>query len=343
MQHLSSNPNVLLTCAGRRNYLVHYFRNAIEPESQVYATDASATAPALQAVDRCFVVPRIDAPDYIDQLLHICADNHIGMLVSLNDLELPLLARHRAQFLDIGVVPVISTPDVIDTCFDKYATVQFLQEHDLLTPRTFLSLEQVRLALNTGEVQFPLVVKPRWGTASISVEYVTEEEMLELAYQLVHKRLRQTILATVSDGRSEEAVIIQECLQGQEYGLDIVNNLDGNNITTFVKKKLAMRAGETDKSMTTANPVLKRLGRQLGECLGHVGMLDCDVFEQDNQYYVLEMNPRFGGGYPFSHMAGANVPAALIAWLRGKDADPGWLAVETGVIAAKHDCMMRIA
>ena len=131
--------------------------------------------------------------------------------------------------------------------------------------------------------------------------------------------------------------MIQERLHGQEYGLDVVNDLDGHYVTTFAKRKLAMRDGETDRACTEAHEGLLRLGEALGRTLKHRGNLDCDVFVSGNDCYVLEMNPRFGGGYPFSHVAGANLPAALIAWAQGQQPDPAWLTVEPGVRAAKCD------
>ena len=179
------------------------------------------------------------------------------------------------------------------------------------------------------------MIKPRWGTASIGIEYPEDDEELELAYKLVKKRLARTFLAEISATDPERCILIQERLHGQEYGLDVINDLDGRYVTTFAKLKLAMRAGETDRAATVKNGQLERLGEMIGQRLGHVGNLDCDVFVSKEHCYVLEMNPRFGGGYPFSHIAGANLPAALIAWANGRKPDAGWLRVEHNVKAAK--------
>ena len=120
----------------------------------------------------------------------------------------------------------------------------------------------------------------------------------------------------------ECCLIAQEKVTGTEYGLDIVNDLAGRHVTTFVKRKLAMRAGETDKAVTVSHPALEAVGRRIGEALRHIGNLDCDVFVDGERFWVLELNPRFGGGYPFTHRAGANLPAALIAWAQGETVDP---------------------
>jgi carbamoyl-phosphate synthase large subunit len=250
-------------------------------------------------------------------------------------LELPLLAQQRDRFLKIGTVPAISDPAAIDICFDKWKTFQFLTQHHIPTPKTYRSLTDARQALASGELTFPLVVKPRWGTASIGIEYPQDDEELELAYRLVKKRLTRTILADASAIDPDRSILIQERIIGSEYGLDVINNLDGKYIATLSKRKLSMRGGETDRAMTILDPQLTEIGAKIGRQLQHIGNLDCDVFGDANGYRVLEMNPRFGGGYPFSHVAGANLPAALIAWVSGKSPDPDWFTVAPNVISSK--------
>ena len=329
--------NIILTCAGRRNYLVEYFRQAIAGNGRVIVTDSSADAPAMQEADAAFVVPPVKDPGYISFLLSLCERERVGMLISLNDLELPVLAANRESFMARGIVPVVSSPEVVDLCFDKWKTVTFLQSIGLSAPVTVLLLEDAREALARGELSFPLVVKPRWGTASIGIEFPEDEAELELAYALLKRRLMRTMLADVSATDPDRCILIQERLRGQEYGLDIVNDLRGRPAAVFVKKKLAMRAGETDRAVTEEQPAIAKEGHVIGTRLGHVGNLDCDVFLTPNGPRVLELNPRFGGGYPFSHVAGANLPAALIAWAQNREPTRAWLSVRAGVCAAKCD------
>ncbi|HHX65024.1 MAG TPA: ATP-grasp domain-containing protein, partial [Chloroflexi bacterium] len=164
----------------------------------------------------------------------------------------------------------------------------------------------------------------------------TDHEELGLYYRLTRKELAHTFLADIGSSDRSHTVIIQQCLSGDEYGLDVVNDLDGNHVCTFVKRKLAMRGGETDRAITVRHHALEALGERLGRALGHIGNLDCDVFMHGDQPVVLELNPRFGGGYPFSHIAGANLPAALVAWANGLDVDPLWFDIKPGVVASKY-------
>jgi len=118
---------------------------------------------------------------------------------------------------------------------------------------------------------------------------------------------------------------------------------EGRYVTTFVKRKLSMRAEETDRAITVDDPVLSALGETLGRRLGHTGNLDCDVFVGDGEPAVVELNPRFGGGYRFSHAAGADVPAALVAWASGLTADACWLEASPGVASGKCDRLVVAA
>jgi carbamoyl-phosphate synthase large subunit len=283
------------------------------------------------------VVPYVSDPTYFDVIIGLAREHNAQMLISLNDLELPFLAREKGRLQAMGILPIVSDPWVIDACFDKARTAELLTEIGLATPKTCLTLDDAQAALASGELAFPLVVKPRWGTGSIGLEFPQDMRELELAYALVSLRLSRTIIAEASAADPGRGVLIQGRLPGQEYGLDIVNDLDGNHVTTFVKKKLAMRAGETDKAETVDEPVLREIGARIAARLRHVGNLDCDVFMTPDGPAVLELNPRFGGGYPFSHVAGANLPAAFLAWVERRTPDPAWLRVTPGIIAAKCD------
>jgi carbamoyl-phosphate synthase large subunit len=180
-------------------------------------------------------------------------------------------------------------------------------------------------------------VKPRWGSGSAGIEVAEDMDELALAYPLAIRRYARSLPPGVTAVRPEETALIQEWVRGEEFGLDVINDLTGRHVTTLAKRKLVMRSGETDRAVTVADVRFATLGARLGEALGHIGNLDCDVFLRDGVFSVLEMNPRFGGGYPFAHTTGANLPAALVAWACGEDADPRWFDVEPGVTMAKCD------
>lgn len=333
--------NILFTCAGRRTYLLKYFKENMAEGDKVVATDMQLTAPALQAADVKLQVPAVYAPEYVNITLNICKEQNIDALISLNDLELPILAENKAKFEALGVKVIVSDPQVIDIAFDKYKTAQWVESLGLVAPKTYVRLEDVKKALAAGEIEFPLFMKPRWGSGSIGLESIADMEELDIYYNLLMKKIKKTILATASVGN--EYIMIQEKLTGNEFGLDIMNDLNGKNVAVSVKQKLAMRAGETDKAVTVDLPEVREMGRKIGEALGHIGNLDVDIMQRaDGAYCVLELNPRFGGGYPFSYEAGVNMPKAIIQWVKGEEVDPAILQPEYGKMFAKNDYLIEI-
>ncbi len=334
--------NVLLTCAGRRNYLVDHFRRALAGRGEVFAADARADAPALAEADGAFVVPPVDNAAYIPTLADLCRAHEIRLIIPLNDLELPVLAAARTLFLKEGVFPVVSSEQVVDTCFDKWKAHAFIASCDLPVPPSYLLLEDAVEAARRGELAFPAMVKPRWGTASIALDQADDVRELDLAYRFARRRATRSLIARFGRADPDRSILVQQRLNGEDYGLDVVNDLHGAYVTTFVRRKLGMRAGETERAETVESPEMEEIGRTVGTRLGHVGNLDVDVIVERGQPYVLEMNPRFGGGYPFSHLAGADLPAALIAWAEGAVPNPDWFEVRPGIRSAKCDRLVIV-
>lgn len=333
--------NILFTCAGRRTYLLKYFKENLAEGDKIVATDMQLSAPALQVADVKLQVPAVYDPEYVNITLNICKEQQIDALLSLNDLELPILAENKVRFEEIGVKVIVSDPQVIDIAFDKYKTAQWVESLGLTAPKTYVRLEDAKKALAAGEIEFPLFMKPRWGSGSIGLESIADMEELDIYYNLLMKKIKKTILATASVG--DEYIMIQEKLTGSEFGLDIMNDLNGKNVGVSVKQKLAMRAGETDKAVTVDLPEVREMGRKIGEALGHIGNLDVDIMQRaDGVYCVLELNPRFGGGFPFSYEAGVNMPKAIIQWVKGEEVDPQMLQPEYGCMFSKNDYLMEI-
>lgn len=333
--------NILFTCAGRRTYLLKYFKENLSEGDKVVATDMQLSAPALQVADVKLQVPAVYDFKYIDIILNICKKWDITVLLSLNDLELPILAENKAKFESIGVKVIVSSPTVIDIAFDKYKTARWVTDLGLNAPKTYLRLDECKKALYYGNIGFPLFMKPRWGSGSIGLETIDNMEELDLYYKILQKKIKKTILANASIG--DEYIMIQEKLTGNEFGLDVMNDLNGNTVAVSVKQKLAMRAGETDKAMIVNLPEVSEIGRIIGVNLKHIGNLDVDIMQRANgDYCVLELNPRFGGGFPFSYEAGVNLPKAIIEWIKGEDVDPNILQPEYGRIFAKNDYLVEI-
>jgi carbamoyl-phosphate synthase large subunit len=231
---------------------------------------------------------------------------------------------------------IISDPDVIDICNDKWKTYQFLTEHNIKTPQTHILFMEAVEALNSKVLEYPVIIKPRWGMGSIGIYKADNLEELQVLYKKVGNEIESSYLRFESNADIEKSILIQQCIQSDEYGIEVINDLEKKYVTTFCKKKQSMRSGETDQAITIENEKLASIGKTLSLKLGHIGILDSDCLEQDDEFYILEMNARFGGQYPFSHLAGANLPGQIVKWLSGGKTDKKLISVKSNVKSTKN-------
>lgn len=330
--------NILLTCAGRRHYLASYFNQVLAQQGRVVGTDMDLSAPALQACDVAKKVPGVFDPKYLDALKKVITAENIDMVFSLNDLEIGLLAKNRDSLEQAtGATFYVPSLSTLEVCADKWRTAEFAREIGVAVPETFLSVADAKEALVDGRVEFPLIIKPRWGSASIALYVAETQADLVNDFDSCRNAVAKSALSSLGD---ENTVIIQEMIQGAEYGVDILYGRQENFIGFTAKKKLAMRAGETDKAVTVAPARFEEIVLKVTNALSHRGNLDCDFLERDGKLYLLEFNPRFGGGYPFTHMAGANHVQMLLDDYHGGKS--GGYSYSVGRGFAKCDTLVEI-
>ncbi len=287
--------NILILSAGTRNKIIQYFKKEFKNIGRVLATDMSELAPAIYEADKYYIMPRIDDPTYIEKLIEVCKKEDINCLFSLIDPELSLIAKNREKFLAVGVTPLISNFDAVELAFDKYKMYQYLENNGYKTARSYIDKEEFYKDLNEDKISFPVFVKPIRGSASINISKVNSKEEIDLLFNLY------------------DNLMIQEFLDGQEIGADVyIDPVSQKTISIFTKEKIKMRAGETDKARSFKDEKLFTLISGLVEKIGYRYMIDMDVFRVEGEYYVSEINPRFGGGYPHAYESGVNFPKMII-------------------------------
>ena len=326
--------NILLTSAGRRTYLVKYFIEALNGEGKLHASNSEMTY-ALKAADHYFISPLIYEKNYIESVLDYCTQNKIRAVLTLFDIDLPVLSKNKRRFQEKGITVIVADENFIEACNDKWLTYTFLKENGFQVPQTYLSMASAQKDIEQKKLGFPLIVKPRWGMGSIGIYEADNSEELFILYNKTLKNIRSSYLKFESGENVNESVIIQEKLNGDEYGLEIFDDLHGNFLTAIPKKKLAMRSGETDIAEIVENPQLYAIGKKLASLSRHPGNLDVDCFLVNGQFYILEMNARFGGQYPFSHLSGVNFPKAIIKLLNNLPVPKDLLQAKIGIIGVK--------
>ena len=312
--------NILILAAGTRNKVVQAFREAFRGNGTVVAADASPLGPAIYDADKYYIVPPITAPGYIDRILEICRAEQISGVLSLIDPELSLLAANEDRFREVGVTVIGSSYELCERSLDKYQMYLWLKEHGYACARSWMDREAFYRAADAGEIAYPVFVKPAKGSASISISKVYDKETVDVLFA------------------HEDGLMIQELLGGQEIGADVYIDMVSGEVTSiFTKKKLKMRAGETDKAVSFKDDRLFALiERFVGE-IGYRGPIDIDIFDVDGEYYLSEVNPRFGGGYPHAYACGCDHMTLILNNLRGEANAPRIGAYDEGVYMMKYN------
>lgn len=312
--------NILILAAGTRNKIVQYFKRTFEGVGVVVATDSNLLAPAIYEADRYYIVPPITEEGYIDNILEICRKEKIAGVLSLIDPELSLLAANKDKFDSLGATIIGSSYELCEKALDKMQMYLWLKTHGYRCARSWVDKHEFFKAVEAGEVTYPVFVKPYRGSASINISKAEDKDTVDFLFA------------------HEEDLMIQEFLDGQEIGADVyIDLISGEPVSIFTKKKIKMRAGETDKAVSFKDTVLFNLIDKFVKEAGFRGQIDIDIFKIGEKYYISEVNPRFGGGYPHAYEAGCNHMNLILNNLNGIINEKRIGAYEEGVYMMKYN------
>ncbi len=315
--------NILILSVGTRNKIVQYFKKNLNGKGIVIATDCSEIAPAIYDADKHYIVPRMDSPKYLDVIFKICEENSVSGVLSLIDPELSLLAAHEDKFAAMGITVIGSNYDLCEMSLDKMQMFHWLTKHGYKTARSYVDKEAFYQDVNAGTINYPVFVKPVRGSASIAINKVTDKETIDLLFA------------------HDDNLMIQEFLDGQEIGADVyIDMISGEVVSIFTKKKLKMRAGETDKAVSFKDEKLFLLIERFVTEVGYRGQIDIDIFDIGGEYYISEVNPRFGGGYPHAYECGVDHMKFIIENLNGRTTQRTIGTYEDGVYMMKYNEVM---
>ena len=285
----------LFSTVGRRAYIPRYFREA-QPDIHIVGSGNDAYAPAFQHCDEVRLLPAIADPSYPAAVLDLVRTLKIDSILTFSDLDVVVLADLRPQLVEMGVNCFFPGTELARLAQDKFKTALMAQELGVRAPKSSLDVDDF-------EDGTSLVVKPRFGSASEGVSFTDSNA--------VAREAASTLTSP----------IIQERIAGDEYDLEICGGLDGNPVRCSVWRKYDSRHGETLLARTVRRPELIELAWSMGKQLKLIGPNDVDLIINDDGPHLIEINTRFGGGYPVSHLAGAGFPAALVDIAAGNTPD----------------------
>ena len=315
--------NILILSAGIRNKIVGYFKQSLNGEGNVIATDMSELAPAIYEADKFYLVPSIKTQDYLTKILEICRNEHVDGVLSLIDPELSLLAEHINDFKAVGTQVICSSYELCERSLNKMKMYRWLVEHGYDCAKTYDSVNDFKQDLQTGAIEFPVFVKPICGSASISISKASNLQTVDLLME------------------NTDGLMVQEYLNGHEIGADVyIDMISGEVVSIFTKRKLKMRAGETDKAVSFKNDRLFELITRFVKESGFRAQIDIDIFEIDGRFYISEVNPRFGGGYPHAYECGCNHMNYILNNLKGIVNKPHIGEYDEGIYMMKYNEIM---
>lgn len=329
--------NILIPNIGRRGYLVDYIKAINGFDGKVYVSDCVNTASGLYGNnDGYFILPRPvdDEKKYIQELINLCIEKDISIIIPVIDPEIYILSGHRKDFFNKGINVIVSDRLVLDVCYDKIKMNEFLEENGFEVLHTYTDVETFKKAVNVGTASLPVIMKPILGSGSVDTYKVDSIEQVESLFK--------------------EGMMIQEYVDGEEYGVDTLNNLDGVSIRCVVKKKISMRSGETDKAIIVKDNFIQSITLELAKRLKHVGNLDADIIVSGDKCYFIDLNPRFGGGFPATYASGENYLEYIIRMCNGEIIEAAFdqynfnilvmkaISVCTHILSEKEvDCIQR--
>ena len=295
--------NILFCSVGRRARLLMDFRESMKGCGKLIATDLSPVAPALFFADKTYLVPRITDKGYFDRILEICKENDVRAITTLIDPEIEILANHREELLERGILPLCPADWTAKLCFNKYEMFKHLQAKGVRTVLTYNTIESFKEGLEKGEISFPVFMKPISGSGSVGIGRCdTMEEVME----------------KWNDGKF--TYIIQELMTEGDCDADVyVDCISHKPVAIFSKKKIESRIGGASKTISYKDPKLFDFVKEVCSVLELNGPCDMDFFIKGGEYYLSEINPRFGGAYLHAYGAGVDFIQLILNNIHGKE------------------------
>lgn len=310
--------NILVSAAGRRAELIQCFQSSLAElglEGQVLGADASSLAPARGVADGFVTIPVVWDDAYLPRMVELVESRSITLVVPTIDTELPYLDRYRHQLGDAGAFVLVAGRQTTVICGDKVRTHAFLDAADIACPQQW-SADAARR--DAEDLAYPVVVKPIAGSSSVGV-WVAESS----------QELRHRILDTD---------IVQSLAPGDEYTVDVWVDRDGAVRSVVPRRRIEVRGGEVSKGVTAHHQMVEQLARKTAEALPDAyGPLTIQVFADGESAQVIEINPRFGGGYPLSWQAGARTTVWALQDALGAEHDPADFGWEEGLHMLRYD------
>ena len=320
--------NILLSMAGRKTHMIQYFNDTLNGSGKVFASNSVMTY-ALTQADGYLITPQTFDDSYMAALTDFCQSNQINYIIPLSDPDLPVLSKNKQKLRNQHISAIVSDEQTVEICNDKWKTYQLLSTLGLPQPKTYIDLELARQDIKSGNLNFPLFIKPRRGTEYMGIIEVDTLDELNVFYPRVQREIVESYLR---DRSQQKNIVIQEKIVGDEYSLDILHDLKSNFLASIAKHKQMKSKSTVFSAQIVDNKPFENAVKTISSHLQLVAAIDADCFiTKAGEVVVLEINGRCGNQYPFAHLAGINFPEQMIKWFKGQSTSDDYFSYELGV------------
>lgn len=319
----SVNMNFLFCSVGRRGELIKDFKLSLDKDSMIIATDCNNTAPALYFADKQYIVPRITDEKYLPTILEICKKENINAITTFIDPEIEILAKNRDMFEEIGVEVLAPYIETAQLCFDKFEMYKYLVSNNVNTVKTYEDFFSFNNEYINGLCKLPVFVKPRTGSGSVGARKVNSyDELRDIC-------------------NNEKDLIIQEFMDGEDLDADVyIDTISHKAVSIFTKRKIETKIGGANKTISFKD---EKLFKIIEDTISHFkfnGPVDMDFFYKEGEYYLSEINPRFGGAYLHAYGSGVDFIKLIINNLKGIENESKFGEYEDDIIMMMYDSVV---
>jgi carbamoyl-phosphate synthase large subunit len=281
--------NILFCSIGKHGKIIEDIKKSLGKDSRSIATSNNRMVPSLYIADRSYMVPDVKDDDYIKEILDICKIEKIDAITTMLDVETLILSENRELFESNGIKVLTPYVDTARLCFDKYLMFEFCQKNNIKTILTFNSYQSFLDAFNEDKIKFPVFVKPNYGRGSLGARIIYNIQDLKKATE------------------SEVNLLIQEYIEGVDIDADVyVDTISQKAVSIFSKKKLETKIGGATKTISFKDNNLYNFVEKIVSKMQFSGPINIDLFYKDGQYFLTEINPRFGAGYIHAYGCGVD-------------------------------------
>lgn len=300
--------NILLTSSGRRSHLVKYFKLL---GHKVYCVNSDKYSSAMYFSDDSMIVPPTRSSNFLKIIGDYSKENKIDIIIPLTDLDVLTFSENIHFFKNLKVEILVSPKNVVRICSDKWLSYKLLKKFEIPQPKTYINLNNLTLHWEKKLVNFPILMKPRLGSASRGVIEIESMKDLRNMHNIYVSRMKKINLD------KSNKFIYQEKIIGEEFALTVLNDNSGKYLDSFSVRKIFMRSGETDAGYVVKDSSLQELAKKLSGVLSHHFYAEIDTIKSRGKHYPIDINLRFAGSYQFLHSSGVNLPEQILRILKG--------------------------